>query len=45
MRRTKKEIFEIASAELGKLSLYQLPLKTDLVIWINLSPVQKEIYR
>ncbi len=46
LRRTKKEIFEIRSAELSKIPLEacQLPLKTDLVVWVPLSPIQKKIY-
>jgi SNF2 family DNA or RNA helicase len=46
LRRTKKEIFEIRSAELSKspLEACQLPLKTDLVVWVPLSPIQKKIY-
>jgi SNF2 family DNA or RNA helicase len=46
LRRTKKEIFEIKSAELSKspLEACQLPLKTDLVVWVPLSPIQKKIY-
>jgi hypothetical protein len=41
LRRTKKEIFEIKSAELSKtpLEACQLPLKTDLVVWVPLSPI------
>ncbi len=46
LRRTKKEIFEIKSAELSEepLEACQLPLKTDLVIWIPLNAIQKKIY-
>jgi SNF2 family DNA or RNA helicase len=41
MRRTKKEIFEVKSAELSDkpLEACQLPLKTDLVIWIPLNEI------
>ena len=46
LRRTKKEIFEIKSSELSKtpLEACQLPLKTDLVVWIPLNDIQKKIY-
>ncbi len=39
MRRLKKEMFNIISAEMNPISLdkRELPLKTDLVIWIPLS--------
>jgi hypothetical protein len=41
LRRTQKEIFEIISAELSKVPLEacQLPLKTDLVIWVPLNAI------
>ena len=46
IRRTKKEIFKVMSSELSDkpLEWNELPLKTDLVIWIPLSKVQKKIY-
>jgi hypothetical protein len=39
MRRLKREMFNIVSAEMRPISLLkrELPLKTDLVIWIPLS--------
>ena len=47
IRRTKKEIFKCMSSELTQrpLEWNELPLKTDLVIWIPLSNVQKKIYQ
>ncbi|CDW85194.1 dna excision repair protein ercc-6-like [Stylonychia lemnae] len=46
LRRTKKEIFQIKSSELSDEPLLpnELPIKTDLVIWIPLNDVQKKIY-
>ena len=46
IRRTKKEIFKCVSSELAgrELTNYELPMKTDLAIWIPLSKTQKEIY-
>jgi SNF2 family DNA or RNA helicase len=47
IRRTKREIFTCKSSELTQRELYwnELPFKTDLVIWIPLSNVQKKIYQ
>jgi hypothetical protein len=46
LRRTKKEIFRCVSSELSErpLEWNELPLKTDIVVWIPLSNVQKRIY-
>lgn len=46
MRRTKDNIFTIRCAETldRPLKLTELPLKTDLVIWLPLTPAQKKIY-
>lgn len=47
LRRTKNQIFKVVCAEtLGRqLKDNELPLKTDLVIWLPLSDVQKKIYK
>jgi SNF2 family DNA or RNA helicase len=47
LRRTKKEIFKVKSSELSETELLptELPLKTDLVVWIPLNAVQKRIYK
>lgn len=47
LRRTKNNIFTIRCAEtLGRqLKLTELPLKTDLVIWLPLTQVQKRVYK
>ena len=47
LRRTKDNIFKIVCAETLKrpLKITELPLKTDLVIWMPLSKVQKQIYK
>jgi hypothetical protein len=41
LRRTKKEIFEVKSAELSEEALkpHELPIKTDLVVWVPLSEI------
>lgn len=46
MRRTKDQIFTVVSAEtLGRpLRDTELPLKTDLVVWMPLSEIQIKIY-
>lgn len=46
LRRTKDQIFHIVCAETAgrALKLNELPLKTDLVIWLPLSETQKLIY-
>lgn len=46
IRREKNQIFKMVSAEVIKRPLMtdELPLKTDLVIWMPLSNLQKEIY-
>lgn len=46
LRWEKSQIFRIVSAEVIKrpLGTDELPLKTDLVIWMPLSNLQKEIY-
>jgi hypothetical protein len=46
LRRTKKEIFKVISSEMAlePLKWNELPLKTDLVVWIPLSNAQKRIY-
>jgi SNF2 family DNA or RNA helicase len=46
LRRTKDNIFTIRCAEtLGReLKMTELPLKTDLVIWLPLTQTQKKIY-
>lgn len=46
LRRTKDMIFKIVCAEtVGRpLKLDEMPLKTDLVIWLPLAPMQKLIY-
>jgi hypothetical protein len=40
-------MFHIRSAELNPLSLWrlELPLKTDLVIWVPMSEAQKDLYK
>lgn len=47
LRREKKEIFKTVSSEVLQrpLKWNELPLKTDLVVWIPLSKTQKEIYK
>ena len=47
LRRTKDKIFTIQCAEtIGRpLRMTELPLKTDLVIWVPLSDTQKLIYQ
>lgn len=47
LRRTKNQIFKVVSAEmLGRpLKMDELPLKTDLVVWLPLSEPQQQIYR
>jgi SNF2 family DNA or RNA helicase len=47
LRRTKDNIFTIRCSEtLGReLKLTELPLKTDLVIWLPLTAMQKKIYQ
>lgn len=47
LRRTKNQIFTVVSAELiGRpLKNNELPIKTDLVVWLPLSDVQKRIYK
>ena len=47
LRRTKNQIFSVVSAELlGRpLRADELPLKTDLVVWLPLSETQKKIYK
>lgn len=46
LRRTKNQIFSVVSAELlGRpLKNTELPLKTDLVVWLPLSETQKKVY-
>ena len=46
LRRTKDQIFKIVCAETAgrPLKLNELPLKTDLVVWLPLSTTQKLIY-
>ena len=46
LRRTKDNIFTIKCAETSKrpLKLNELPLKTDLVIWLPLSDEQRTLY-
>ena len=41
LRRTKKEIFQVKSAELseGPLLANEMPIKTDLVVWIPLNEI------
>ena len=45
-RRLKKEVFKILSSELNPISLerLELPIKTDLVVWVPLSEAQKALY-
>jgi hypothetical protein len=47
LRRTKNQIFKVVSSELiGRpLKPNELPLKTDLVVWLPLSDHQAKIYR
>lgn len=47
LRRTKGSIFKFLSAEMAgrPLKLNELPLKTDLVIWVPLTDIQKTIYQ
>ena len=46
LRRTKDKIFTIVTAEtLGRpLKLTEMPLKTDLVVWLPLTEVQRKLY-
>ena len=46
IRRTKRETFKTISSELSEhpLQWNELPFKTDLVVWIPLSDLQKTIY-
>ena len=46
LRRTKDQIFKIVCAETAgrPLKMNELPLKTDLVVWLPLSPSQRLIY-
>lgn len=46
LRRTKKNIFTTLSAELVQrpLKMTEMPLKTDFVVWMPLTPAQKTIY-
>ena len=46
LRRTKDAIFKIVCAETAgrPLKINELPLKTDLVIWLPLSDMQKQLY-
>jgi hypothetical protein len=41
LRRTKNNIFKFMSAEMTKrpLKLNELPLKTDLVVWVPLTDI------
>lgn len=43
LRRLKQEIFNIRTSELGMLRDNELPLKTDLIVWIPLTPFQKKL--
>ena len=47
LRRTKDNIFTIKCAETAgrPLKLTELPIKTDLVIWLPLSEMQQKIYQ
>ncbi|CAI2378419.1 unnamed protein product [Moneuplotes crassus] len=47
LRRTKKQIFTMRSVDLTGEALKdnELPLKTDLVIWVKLSESQKKLYQ
>ena len=47
LRRTKNNIFKFLSAETAgrPLKLNELPLKTDLVVWVPLTNIQKTIYQ
>jgi hypothetical protein len=46
IRRTKKEIFTSMSSELSvrELNWNELPYKTDIVVWIPLTDIQKTVY-
>ena len=46
LRRTKKQIFKIKSVEETGQALEdnELPLKTDMVVWLPLTQAQKDIY-
>lgn len=46
LRRTKGNIFTVKCAETAgrPLKMTELPLKTDLVIWLPLNKIQIEIY-
>ena len=46
LRRTKNDIFTIRTAEtLGRpLKMTELPLKTDLVVWLPMTPLQQKLY-
>ena len=47
LRRTKKNIFKFMCAETAgrPLKMTELPLKTDLVLWVPLTKTQKLIYQ
>ena len=47
LRRTKDQIFKITCAETAgrALKMTELPLKTDLVIWLPISDTQRLIYQ
>jgi hypothetical protein len=47
LRRTKKNVFTIQCVETIKrpLRLSELPLKTDLVVWMPLTAQQKQLYK
>ena len=47
LRRTKDNIFTIKCAETAgrPLRMTELPIKTDLVIWLPLSEMQQKIYQ
>lgn len=46
LRRTKRQIFKVKSVEATEEALNddELPLKTDLVVWLDLSEPQKNMY-
>eukprot|EP00347_Sterkiella_histriomuscorum_P024556 403330701 len=47
LRRVKKQIFQLRSAELNPIQEKELvlPLKTDLVVWVTMSKMQNDIYQ
>jgi SNF2 family DNA or RNA helicase len=47
LRRTKADIFTVISAEKVNrpLKLIELPLKTDLVVWVPLNKIQSRLYQ